>query len=377
MSFLQKVVNKFNSEKSFTFNEVDPFGDVNNWVSTGNPSLDLHLKTFGWPTGVIEVRGESQSGKTTISLQAMKSCLEGYGERAVVCILSSERRDNKPYATQMGLDTNRILIHRVKTIEDVQNKIFQTIANTKEALKEHIAEQASEKHKKDSAGYTEAVKTLTEKFGKLRYFFVWDALGQTVSSQELEKAKDNAAKDEQGKAALSSAARSLSGLLRVVKGLEDEEHITLMIINRPYDKIDGTPGKKSYGGKAIELFPTMRIELSRIQGVKILDDEVGQITQFATLKTDFDRPKQKFNFEIAYGMGIVLGADDIALGIEKGVLEKFGVGGAKFNLGAKSIQWKSRKELYALYLERNPTLNILIKKLTKLAHEQVKQTRTT
>lgn len=375
MSFLDRLQSKFDSGKTFRFGQVDPFQDVGSWVGTGSPALDLQLGTFGYPTGIIEIRGVSQSGKTTMSLQAMKTAIESMGERAVVSILSSERRDNLAYAAQMGVPVNQIILHRIKTIEDVKNKIFQTIRKSETELSAYFAEEGKEaKVKKDDI--VDYVATRRSEFGKLHFFFVWDALGQTVSAQELQKAEDNAEKDETGMAALASASRALPNMLRSIKALEDDHDITLMIINRAYDKIDGTPGKKSYGGNAIELFPTMRLELSRIQGVKVGDEEVGQVSEVKVIKSDFGSPKQTFKIEIGYGLGIVLNQDDIEFGIEVGVLEKHGQGGAIFTMGKKEmLKWKTRRELYELYTNRDPNLRILVKMLTNKAHARVKKER--
>ena len=121
MSLIGRLQQQFDSKKTFRFADVDPFQDVGSWISTGSPTLDLALNTLGFPTGVIEVRGASQSGKTTMSLQAMKTAIDYMGDRAVVSILSSERRDNLAYAAQMGVPVDQIILHRIKTIEDVKN----------------------------------------------------------------------------------------------------------------------------------------------------------------------------------------------------------------------------------------------------------------
>jgi len=375
MAFLDRLQQQFDGGKTFRFGQVDPFQDVGSWVGTGSPSLDLQLGTFGYPTGVIEIRGVSQSGKTTMSLQAMKTAIESMGERAVVSILSSERRDNLAYAAQMGVPVNQIILHRIKTIEDVKNKIFQTIRKAEAQLTAFFVEEGKDaKVKKDEL--EDYVAKRRSEFGQLHFFFIWDALGQTVSAQELQKAEDNADKDETGMAALASASRALPNMLRSIKALEDDHNLTLMIINRAYDKIDGTPGKKSYGGNAIELFPTMRLELTRIQGIKVGDEEVGQVSEVKVIKSDFGSPKQSFKIEIGYGLGIILNQDDIDFGIECGVLEKFGQGGAIFTMGKKEmLKWKTRRELYQLYTDRDPNLKILVKLLTSKAHARVKKER--
>lgn len=375
MALIDRLQQQFDEKKTFRFADVDPFQDVGSWISTGSPTLDLALNTLGFPTGVIEVRGASQSGKTTMSLQAMKTAIEYMGDRAVVSILSSERRDNLAYAAQMGVPVNQIILHRIKTIEDVKNKIFQTIRKTEAQLDAMFLDEGKDaKVKKDEL--EDYVKTRKAEFGRLHFFFIWDALGQTVSAQELNKAEENAKTDETGMAALGAASRSLPAALRAIKTLEDEYDITLMIINRAYDKIDGTPGKKSYGGNAIELFPTMRLELSRIKGEKVGDVEVGQVSEVKVIKSDFGSPKQTFQIEIGYGLGIVLNRADIEFGIEQGILEKHGIGGAIFKMGTKEIlKWQNRGALYQLYRDRDPGLKMLVKLLTKKAHDKVMSER--
>ena len=345
-NFLDKLTNKLDKSKAFKFSEIDAFEDVKSWVTTGSPYLDYSLKTYGYPTGIIECRGPSQSGKTTLSLHACKSTIDQYKDKAVVVILSSERRDNREVAETIGLDLDRVLIVRTGTLEEAFNVVSRT------------------------------VEAVTEDFGlDARIFFILDSLGNTVSSQEkdaLKTRKEARLKGDDTKhAAMGSAARAISLGLRGLVSLLDENEFTFFMINRAYDKI-GSVGKSSYGGTAVEFYPTMRLDLRRKEGLKVGDDEVGQITIVQPIKTDFDRPKQKFEIEIGYGYGIVLGALDIELGIKLGVLEKFGANGAKFN---EKLKWKSRRELYQHYEDGNPMLKILLKKLTSKAHEQVLKER--
>jgi RecA/RadA recombinase len=376
MSLINNLVGKFEGEKTFKFSELNAFAPDSAWISSGSPSFDFHTKTLGLPVGIVEVRGESQSGKTTFTLQAMMSCMRQYKDRAVVTILSSERRDNKVYAKQIGVKTDQIIVHKVATIEDTFHKIYNTVKMANEALLTMFREDAkTEKIKVDTPAYKEYVEKRKEEYGKLRFLFVWDALGQTVSAQELAKAKLNAEKGEAKQAALGSASRSLASGFRSFVGLTDEEDITLLVVNRPYDKVDGQPGKKSYGGKAITLYPCLRLELARTEGLKVSEREVGQKTKITLIKSDFSRPKSWYKVEIGYGLGFILGAEDIELGIKWGILEKHGRAGAKFKMGKKSLTWGSRKELYKLYDEKEPMLKILLSKLTKEAHKRVLEFR--
>lgn len=379
MNIAQRLVQKFNdgnNSGTSSFEDVENFDPEESWFSTGSPYLDYSLSTFGYPLGIVEVRGDSQSGKTTLSLHAMKQVLLEYGDAAIVVILSSERRDNKYYAKQIGVPVDKILVHKVKSVEDVFNKIHETIRQSNLTLIEAIEEQVIDSGiKKTSDKFKKTVQEELNEFGGFRFLFVWDALGQTVSSQELAKAKDNAMKGETGQAAMASSARALGAGLRSVVGYTDEEELTLYIINRPYDVIGGNvPSKKSYGGKAIELYPCMRLELARTGGVKVGTEEVGQRTQVKVIKSDFGQVKHKYEIEIGYGLGIVLSDGDFDMGKKAGILEKNGHG-YTFKMGKKELSWSSRAELYDLYRERDPMLKVLISQLTKHAHDLVQQER--
>jgi len=349
---MQKLVDKIDSQSVIKFSDIDYFGDQKSWISTGSPVLDYNLRTMGYPSGIVEVRGASQSGKTTFSLEALKAVMNTYKDRAIPVILSSERRDNRELAEMIGLDVDNVLIAKTRTIE----KVFSEIARIVDEVNDMWSESEIEE--------------------RPRFLFVWDSLGQTVSRQEAETmdTRKNAkagTKDEDKNAAMGAAARAIAFGLRGTAGLIDDNDLTLFIINRAYDNI-GSVGKSSYGGKAMEFWPTIRLELARVEGYKSGEDEIGQRTQVYTVKTDFDRPKQKFSVEIGYGYGIVLGKDDIEFGIKHGILKKHGAYGAKFN---EKLSWQNRKDLYKLYEDKNPMLKVLLAKLTKKAHELVRAER--
>lgn len=358
-SILDKIKSKFDSEKTFKFSEVDPFSENSSWISTGSPKLDYDLRTFGFPNGIIEIRGESQSGKTTMSLEAIKQAQHQYGNRAVIAILSSERRDNKPYATDIGIDLDKVLIIRVTTIEDTFNKVHQIIDETEEIWEAEIQKEAKET--KDN------IQAIREEKGKPKYFFVWDSLGQTIAAQEKKAMKKRADENSDKHPAMGAAARALGLGLRSVVGLVDDYDLTFMIINRPYSKTEGVPGKVSYGGTAITLYPCMRLELARKQAIKSGEDEIGQVSVVKVIKSDFQPPRQKFDVDIFYGMGFALSTDEIKEGIEAGIMEKYHHG-ASFMKG--KLKWRSKGQLLELYQEHNKFLAILHKRLKRHYHEK-------
>lgn len=164
-SVIDKIVKKFNSEDVIKFSDKDGFSAIKSWCHTGSPTLDYNLHTFGLPTGIIEIAGKSRSGKTTLGLMAMKAFLKENPEDGIAVILSSENRDNKDYALQLGLPVNRIIIVKVKYVEAMFLQVKKLIMDADEILKE-------------------------EKL-KPKFFFLWDSLGATLSKSELETMTEN------------------------------------------------------------------------------------------------------------------------------------------------------------------------------------------
>src|ERR1017187_6820049 len=117
-SITDRLIAKFNSTDVISFAAKDNFKDMKSWAGTGSPTLEKNLGVLGFPTGIIEIAGKSRSGKTTLGLQGMRSFLRD-NENGVAVILSSENRDNKEYATKMGIDTSRIIIIKVRYVEQM------------------------------------------------------------------------------------------------------------------------------------------------------------------------------------------------------------------------------------------------------------------
>jgi recombination protein RecA len=351
MSLVQQIVKKFESDKVMTFNDVDPYKNPDYWTSTGSPYIDLKLNTLGFPTGIVELRGPSRCGKTTLSLSVLKYAILN-SENTICNILTTERRDNKSYAQRMGLPVEEVIIHQIKNAEMVFNRMKQTIKNTEEVFAANKIEY------------------------KPRFIFVLDSLGGLISKQEQDKFDTNSEKDEDKAAPMAATARAFKAGCRWLTGEIYDKNILFLVINHTYDDVNGNGGKKSYGGNGIEYMPSLRLDIARsFQGadLKSGDEIIGQCSQIKAFKNDFNGTKTPFKIEIALGIGIVLSPDDIAFGIQKGLLKKNGVGGASFLNG--KLKWSTRKELYALYKSHNSLLRVLTKKLIMLAHEQVMSER--
>ena len=351
--FLEKFINKLSSkdESIVSLDTVDYFQDTSSWVSLGSPYLDYKLNTFGLPVGITEIRGESMGGKTTFSLHGLKYFQKTYPD-GIAVILSTERRDNKVYAKAIGINTNKIIIVNCKSIEDVFNKTQQLISDGAD----HWKSQGLE--------------------GKPKFFFVWDSLGNTISSQEKKFMIDASDEDneEHHRTAMGSAARALKRGLRFMTAQIYDHDIWFVIINQVYDSMSGFgAGKNSYGGKGIKYAPTLRVQTTLTKQLRIRDEKRGQISTIEVIKSDFNSCKDKFDIEIMWGKGIILSEPDFKMGVDAGILEKHGKSGYSFMKG--KLAWASKPALYDLYDNKNPLLEVLRNKLIKVSHALILEER--
>lgn len=349
---IDKVVKKFNSEDVIKFSDKDGFKDVKSWAHSGSPSLDYNLRTFGLPTGIIEIAGKSRSGKTTLGLMAMKNFLKENPEDGIAVILSSENRDNKDYALQLGLPINRIIIIKIKYLEAMFMQVKKLMIDVDEIMK-------------------------AEKM-KPKFFFMWDSLGATLSKAELDTMEENNKRLEKqlekgsGVEDIEFKNEKMMSFAKegkkFAKSMMAEMYTHVMhfvMLNHQYDNT--APGsfvttRKSTGGEWVELLPTMRIALKLKSNEKIDDVEVAQISEVKVIKNDFGSRKAT-DIRILLGYGIILSQEDIDYALESGILKKEGVKKISFMNG--KLSWSSPRELFKLYYEHNKLLNVLHSKIKK------------
>ena len=164
-NLIDQLVKKFDSPDAIKFSEKDIFKENQSWVITGSPELELNLGVLGFPQGIIEISGKSRSGKTTLGLAGMSNFLKKE-ELGIAVILSSENRDNKAYALQMGIDPSRVIILKLRYVEDMFMKVKKMIDDTKEIFKEN-------------------------KLKDPKFFFLWDSLGATLAKAEIDTMEEN------------------------------------------------------------------------------------------------------------------------------------------------------------------------------------------
>lgn len=326
-------------EDVLLFDELDEFSAIKNWVSTGLPDLDLFLNTLGLPAGkIVENSGDPQSGKTSLSLHALKQVqkMDGIG-----ILISSERRDNKIYAKEIGIDTSKILVYKTKTIEDSFSKI------------------------------KESIELIRENSDDMPALIVWDSLGGTPTKAEL-----NAKEDQDF---MAVAARVIKKNLRVVTQMIDDAQISLLINNQTYSKLGQMFGKKktSYGGDAVKFHSSIRFEVVKIKTLKMTkngkDFKFGQTVRFEILKSDYSSPARTVDIDLLFGYGYVPSELSFDLALETGVLDKYKKGYVLVKI--PKYKWSSKNDYYTLCMEDSKFRNLFTTIMLKKAKQKVLEVR--
>ena len=349
-SVIDKLVSRFNSEDVIQFSKKDGFKDMKSWAHTGSPTLDYNLRTFGLPTGIIEIAGKSRSGKTTLGLMAMKYFLQENPDDGIAVILSSENRDNKDYALQLGLPVNRIIIVKVKYVEAMFMQVKKLVMDADEIMKEDKM--------------------------KPKFFFLWDSLGATLSKSELDTMDENTKRLEKElqkgsevegielkNEKMMAFAKEAKKFAKSIMSEMYTHVIHFVMLNHQYEQSTmGITTRKSTGGEWVSLLPTLRLSMNLKSHEKIDEVEVAQISEVKVVKNDFGSRK-KTDIRILLGYGIILSQDDIDYAIQNGILVKEGAKKMSFMNG--KLTWSSPREFFKLYYEHNKFLKVLHNKIKR------------
>lgn len=360
MSIIDKLAKKFNETDVVKFSDKNIFRDMKVWIQTGSPELEFNLGTLGFPVGITEIAGKSRSGKTTMALMGMKYFQKEFPD-GVCIILSSENRDNKMYAEQIGIDTKKVLIVKSKFVEDLFFKLQSILDDVSDLWRE-------------------------EKLaGRPKIFIFWDSIGGTLARAEAETFRENVRltikasekelkgervtkEDEKMKhAQMAAFSKQAKMCVKNLLGQIYEKDIVFVALNHTGANFTGH-GRKSYGGEWVEYLPCLRLETTLIEHEKLDDVEVGQYTKVKVVKNDFGS-RQVTIIEILLGYGIVLSENDIEYAVKKGILKQESK--TKFSFFNDKMTWKSKREFYNLYRNGDKFLPILYKKIKDARHKDV------
>src|SRR3989337_453539 len=277
-------------------------------IPTGSLALDLALGVGGIPRGrVTEVFGPEASGKTTLCqhLVAEAQRLEG-----VCAYIDMEHALDPAYAERCGVDVENLYISQPD-----------------------MGEQA-----------LEIVETLVRS-GAVAVVVV-DSVAALVARAEIE--------GDMGDATMGAQARLMSQALRKLSGAIKQTNTALVFTNQLRQKIGvmfGNP-ETTTGGMALKFYASVRLDVRRIQSIKLGSEVIGNRTRVRVVKNKVAPPFRTAEFDIMYNEGISKAGDILDLATGLGIVTKRG---AFFSYG--DIRLGQGRENAKEYLRQNLELS--------------------
>ena len=274
---------------------------------TGSLSLDIALGVGGVPRGrVTEIYGPESSGKTTICQHIIAEVQKMGG---VAAFIDMEHALDPVYAARVGVDIDNLLVSQPDT-----------------------GEQA-----------LEITETLVRSGGV--DIVVIDSVAALVPRSEIE--------GDMGDATMGVQARLMSQALRKLSGAINQTKTTVIFTNQLRQKIGvmfGNP-ETTTGGNALKFYASVRLDVRRIQAIKVGDEVIGNRTRVKVVKNKVAPPFRTADFDIMFNEGISKAGDVLDLATKFEVVQKRG---AFFSYG--DIRIGQGRENAKEYLRSNPDL---------------------
>ncbi len=270
-------------------------------LSTGSLTLDLALGIGGVPKGrIVEIYGPEASGKTTLALHVAASAQKTGGTAAYIDV---EHALEPAYAQALGVNLDELLISQPDTGE-------QALDITESLVR---------------SGAVDVV--------------VLDSVAALIPRSELE--------GEIGDSVVGILARLMSQAMRRLAGAISRNNCTVIFINQLRQKIGvmyGNP-ETTPGGLALKYYASVRIDVRRIESLKVNGEIVGNHTRAKVVKNKVAPPFREAEFDIMYGEGISRAGEIVDLGIKLGLIDK---GGAWFTVEETRIQGRDGVKQFLL-----------------------------
>jgi recombination protein RecA len=285
-------------------------------IPTGSLSLDIALGVGGVPCGrVIEIYGPESSGKTTLCQHIIAEAQKRGG---VCAFVDMEHALDPSYAAKCGVDVDNLYVSQPDTGE--------------QALE--IAEALIR------SGTMDVV--------------VVDSVAALVPRAEIE--------GEMGDSHMGLQARLMSQALRKLSGVIKQTNTVVIFTNQLRMKIGvmfGNPETTS-GGNALKFYASVRLDIRRIQSLKVGGDVVGNRTRVKVKKNKVAPPFTEAEFDIMYNEGISKVGDILDLGVAYDIIDKRG---AYFRYG-ETLLGQGRENAKTFLLE-NPDLAFEIENIIR------------
>ena len=266
MNFIKDIIKDIGNEYATLAADID---EAERFVDTG--SYVLNALVSGSINGgfsgnkITAIAGESSTGKTFFALAVVRSFLDS-DPNAIAVYFDTESAITRSLLEDRGIDTSRVVVMNVVTIEEFRTKALQCV----------------DKYMKQDEGDRQPM------------MFVLDSLGMLSTEKEIGDALAEKNVRDMTKSQL------VKGAFRMLTLKLGQADVPLIVTNHTYDVIGAyVPTKEMGGGSGLKYAASTIIYLSK-KKEKDGKEVIGNIIKAKTAKSRLSKENQEVTIRLYY-----------------------------------------------------------------------------
>ena len=267
LNFLRDIVKEIGGEYTQLASEID---ETETYVDTGSYIFNALVSgsIYGGVSGnkITAIAGETSTGKTFFSLAVVKNFLDTHPD-GYCLYFDTESAITKSLLESRGIDTNRLVVVNVVTVEEFRTKTLKAV---------DIYLKKKEGERKPC-------------------IFVLDSLGMLSTNKEINDAL--AEKDTRD----MTKAQLIKGAFRMLTLKLGQAKIPMIVTNHTYESMSIYSGKQMSGGSGLQYAASTIIYLSKSKAKDTVSKEViGNLIHAKTQKSRLSKENQEVEIRLFY-----------------------------------------------------------------------------